>query len=516
MPTYDEYMAMARKADTQGNEDDARRLVQLARQARQQVADETGFLENVGGFFFEKDDGVVTPGERAGRRAAEIVRGGFAATARGLADVPAIPVNLAQLATAGYEWATGAEQPTAASRFLESLPETRNIYALGGLLPGLLEESQYRAPGTLGEYISTAGEFGGGAGGISGVKSMLKYGVAPGVTSEAAGQAMEGTSFEAPARIAGALVGPSAYGLLEGAASSAGRAVTGAPRQNMFPSVDDLKAEKNAAYKAAEDSGIQYSATTVDDMIARVQDHLDAGDFLATTDDHANAALVNLKKHAGQDLTLSQMDKIRRSMWKRYNASAATATGGDPQILDMIDIVDKAIDSAAPASEIMATARLANSRYAKSKLLEAELTRAERGVASSGSRGNVVNRFRQAVASILNNPRKAKYFTAEEVAVMDAFINGKFGDRTMRTISKLSPTGNGLMQALNIGAVAYNPAMAGVSLAGLAAANRLEAQTYRGIEDIQRMLATGQLPVQTPRASQRALPMLPGLLTIGD
>lgn len=144
---------------------------------------------------------VDTPGERLG----ELIRGGGAAVARGIADVPAIPANLAQLGAAGVEYALGMEQPSMVSRGLAALPDTREMLAS---IPVIGPESRYVAPGLLGEYVSTAGEFAGGAGALGGPSAMLRYGAVPGVASEAAGQATEGTALEPYART-GAAIGAS-------------------------------------------------------------------------------------------------------------------------------------------------------------------------------------------------------------------------------------------------------------------------------------------------------------------
>jgi hypothetical protein len=173
---------------------------------------------------------VDTPGERLG----QLIRGAGAATARGIADVPALPANLLQLAASGYEKLTGAEEPSAVSRALEALPDTREMLAA---VPVIGPESQYVAPGTAGEYISTIGEFAGGAGAtarlgkiaaskLSGsgkaikdigatAEDIFKYGAVPGAASEAAGQATEGTAAEPYARMAGALAAPIAVGALQ-------------------------------------------------------------------------------------------------------------------------------------------------------------------------------------------------------------------------------------------------------------------------------------------------------------
>lgn len=151
---------------------------------------------------------VDTPGERLG----QFVRGGTAAVARGIADVPALPANLAQLATLGVEKALGIKDPSMVSRGLAALPDTREMLAA---VPVIGPESEYVAPGTAGEYIATAGEFAGGAGAATGPASIMRYGLLPGVASEAAGQLTEGTAVEPYARTAAALATPFAANALQ-------------------------------------------------------------------------------------------------------------------------------------------------------------------------------------------------------------------------------------------------------------------------------------------------------------
>jgi hypothetical protein len=131
---------------------------------------------------------VDTLGERAG----EFIRGGTAAVARGMADVPALPANIAQLGAAGVERLLGMEAPSMVSRGLAALPDTRSLLSS---VPVIGPESEYVAPGRAGRFVSTAGEFAGGAGLAAGPKAMLRYGVAPGVASEGAGQMTEGREF---------------------------------------------------------------------------------------------------------------------------------------------------------------------------------------------------------------------------------------------------------------------------------------------------------------------------------
>jgi len=188
---------------------------------------------------------VDTPGERLG----ELFRGGTAATARGMADVPALPVNLLQLGAMGVEKAIGMEQPSMVSRALAALPETREMLAS---VPVIGEESRYVAPGTAGEYIATGGEFAGGAGLASGPGAILRYGLLPGLASETAGQVTEGTAAEPYARTIAALGAPVAAGL-------AGKAL----QTVVSPTAGQITPARKAAVETLRREGIQPTAGQV-------------------------------------------------------------------------------------------------------------------------------------------------------------------------------------------------------------------------------------------------------------
>lgn len=437
---------------------------------------------------------VDTPGERLG----QLIRGAGAATARGIADVPALPANLLQLGAMGVEKLTGMEQPSAVSRALESLPETRDI--LSTLTGG---ESEYVAPGTAGEYISTIGEFAGGAGASAGPRAMLKYGVAPGLASEAAGQATEGTALEPAARIAGAFFAPMAV-------NTANKTVNAMfKRAATRPSVEALKDAKNAAYRAVDQSGVKLPANIADDIAARANAAAASRNYVPDVDKQTLASLKILENQSGKPLTIGELDKIRQGLSKRYSAAP-----NEVAILDMIDIVDDAIQNAPGGGELMSAARLANSRFKKSELIEDAFKKAADQTAAAGTGGNLVNKYRQAVSNIINNPRRAKYFSQEEIDFMRQFVQGKLTENMMRLIGKLSPDSSGLMAFLNLGAVATNPAMIGASMAGAVSKRAAEASAMRGADAIQTMLATGQVPQAARTVTDpRMIGILPGLLS---
>jgi len=122
----------------------------------------------------------------------------------------------------------------------------------------------YKPQTTAGQYAQTIGEFApgviGGPGSLG--ARMLRNVVAPAVTSEAAGQATEGTSFEPWARAGGALAAPAAL-------AGARRAVTPLPaepsRQRL---VDILQGEGVTSLTAGQRTGnksLQYAESVLGD-----------------------------------------------------------------------------------------------------------------------------------------------------------------------------------------------------------------------------------------------------------
>ncbi|ANM09622.1 MULTISPECIES: hypothetical protein [unclassified Rhizobium] len=84
------------------------------------------------------------------------------------------------------------------------------IYSGQDAVRGVMDDNLYAPKTTPGKYAQTAGEFVPGVlvgGGGNLLTNAVKYGVVPGVASEAAGQATEGTKLEPYARLVGALLG---------------------------------------------------------------------------------------------------------------------------------------------------------------------------------------------------------------------------------------------------------------------------------------------------------------------
>lgn len=145
---------------------------------------------------------VDTPGERAG----ELIRGAGTGFMRGSAQLAGLPGTIGDLLNTGAVNAANA-------LFGTDLQTTQEVTGASGLLSGQNIQdalaaatggaSEFRAPGVAGDYAATIGEFLPGA--LGGPSTMLRYGLAPAVASETAGQATEGTALEPYARTAAAI-----------------------------------------------------------------------------------------------------------------------------------------------------------------------------------------------------------------------------------------------------------------------------------------------------------------------
>jgi hypothetical protein len=262
-----------------------------------------------------------------------------------MADVPALPANLAQLGAIGVEKALGMEEPSMVSRGLAALPDTREVLSS---IPVIGPESEYIAPGTAGEYIATAGEFAGGAGAAAGPSTMMRYGLLPGVTSEAAGQLTEGTAVEPYARAATALATPFAVNALQNKVQSIVSPMSGQLDPARMQAVETLRSAgvtptagqtvggrvaQNQLYReAATERGRGLADEALEDFTAAALKSVGSNGRRATPEVLEEAATrigrVFDEAASGVDITPSTQDLSKMSSaLSTYREMAPRATG---------------------------------------------------------------------------------------------------------------------------------------------------------------------------------------------
>lgn len=347
-----------------------------------------------------------------------------------------------------------------------------------------------------------------GMAGVKAVKALTNIagragaGALLGGTSGATYGFMEGEGG-AEQRLDGAIWSTLLGGMFGAAAPAATNAISNLPknlrgvftRAQRRPTLEAQRQAKSAAYRAVDLSGERFSGEDMADLTASVRAAFDAKHYVEETDNASKAVLKVLERRIGKETTLSQLDGIRQSFWKRYAGAK-----DQPAILDAISAIDDLIEQRAGASEMMSVARAANARYAKSKLLHEAFEKAKDQTASTGSGGNIVNKYRQAVTNIINDEKKAKFFTAEEIDLMRGFVRGSFGENTKRLIGKLSPSGNGLMMALHVvGGMASQGGTLPLMAAGAISKNSADRGVMRGAEIIQDVVSGHRAPPVRPQ-----------------
>lgn len=181
---------------------------------------------------FKKMQGQSQPQNDWSSTLGDVAASGASGIARGAADLVGLPGTISDLMKSGgnwamrkgYEAATG-EEPQPGTFFAGPDPEIAakvgayspfsGAKAREGLSAVTGGASAYEPKTTAGEYASTIGEFIPGAAAFGGLNpsNIARFGVLPGAASEAAGQATEGTAAEPYARVAAALLAPSAVSL---------------------------------------------------------------------------------------------------------------------------------------------------------------------------------------------------------------------------------------------------------------------------------------------------------------
>lgn len=275
------------------------------------------------------------------------------------------------------------------------------------------------------------------------------------------------------------------------------------------PTIESLRAAKNEAYKAVDEAGEVFEAPEMGALRDKVKSELDAGNYVSGVDKQTDAVVSLLDRKAGEKMTLGQLDKLRQEFYARL-----TAAPNEVGIRDAIDAIDEMIAGKADSNEMMQAARLSNARYKKAELLDLAFQKAKDQTAATGSGGNILNKMRQAVVSIIDNPKNAKWFKPEEIDAMRAFVEGSKAQNAMRLFGKLSPNGNGLMMALNLGA-AGGTGGASLLLTGAAAGAKALADraALRGADGLIGKMAGAEAkvaPVAQPgRSATVSVPMIP-------
>lgn len=296
------------------------------------------------------------------------------------------------------------------------------------------------------------------------------------------------------------------------------------PQAPMKPT--QLKAAKEAAYAKVEQSGVRYKGSTFNGLVDVIEAELKAEGLNPLRNPKAASMLDDIKKLKGQQPSLSELDKLRQTIRLHVIQSGDDADARLGQVMirqidDFIDVAGKkqvvtgstptfgpkglgqqpAGDPKAAAAAIR-EARGLNTRLRKVEAVEDAVESARYRAGSTGSGGNVDNATRQNLRRVLEDTGN---LTADEKKALEKIVLGGHGQNFLRQIGKLSPQGNGLMTALNIGGAAANPWLAIPGVAGLFSKMTADAMTAKKVERLIRLMAAGGAKA----SMRRPLPRVP-------
>lgn len=326
----------------------------------------------------------------------------------------------------------------------------------GGLAGGASPSRDYLAndpltkglPGPVLTGLGALGDVGGA--GLSAIGAGLSGAVGLGT------ELVPGQTANSREQLGNELLGMSQFAVpeLAGASSIPARMAGAAPKlaepavkaiKAETPTIEGLRAVKSAAYKAVDEAGETFTPDEMTGLRNKIEADLADGNYVEGVDRQTDAVRSIVERKAGKEMSLGQLDKLRQEFYKRL-AAAPNEVG----IHDAIDAIDEMIAGRTDASGLMAAAREANAKYKKAELLDFAFEKARNQTSATGSGGNILNKYRQAVVSILNNPKQSRWFSADELSGMKAFVRGSKAQNAMRLVGKLSPGGNGLMTAINV------------------------------------------------------------------
>lgn len=324
---------------------------------------------------------------------------------------------------------------------------------------------EYKPQTEVGKYTKSIAEMVPAS--IAGPGNAIRKGaeaIGGGMGAQALGDLAEGTMLEAPARMAGSVLGmqPVARGYT---------AVNNARRINRTPTTNELFRVSNHQFDSARATGAVYDPFRTQQLQGNIERALD--DAGHSTQEISNVLdsvnrLTSFQLPSFGNL-LGVRSRLNRIAQKR-DPGTGRATEPAQAARTAIDHIDDFLGDAQNAwmhgpnpQQNMRAMQTAVEHVADARgnwnaaLRDSELALAMRkglnNAAGEGSGTNIDNRLRQQMRNIANNPSKIGKFDAETQAAIQDVIRGDAPRNTARLIGKLAITGT--VPALTLSALAH-------------------------------------------------------------
>lgn len=367
----------------------------------------------------------------------------------------------------------------------------------------------YKPQTTAEEYANTIGQFTPGAfAGPGGVVQKAGGLLGGAIASEAAGQATKGTDAEPYARLAGGVLGGAGGGLL------GAKAVSPQMAKPAIQELDQLRAAKDAAYRAVDNSGARYSDTAINDMIQRIDNKWASMSFNPVRHDKAMAFVPQLQKLYNSSPSLTELDQFRQVAYRDSVQGVDDANAEFGKII--LKEIDKLIDGAsqnmmaqgdpAMAAALVNQARKTNKVYKASEEVMGKLDKSERQALKTGKGTNQDNALRQKVDELINQG-DGDFYKRQPKTVQDKMqeiVRGTKPRNFARSLGAAAPSG--IVSATGGGAIGawlgslLGPAgtvagAIGVPAVGYVSKKIADKSTQNAVKDLLRLIqANGSVP----------------------
>ena len=367
------------------------------------------------------------------------------------------------------------------------LPTSGDVAQANNAVTGF---TPYQPKTTIGKYANTAAEFIpgavalGGAGGVA--RKALAYGVAPGLASEAAGQATEGTALEGPARFAGALVGGMAGGRMMRPSAAAG------------PTAADLKSQGGDIYKSFDTP--QGQLVLEPRAFNKIANDVSSAAYKARISKASPKSLAILKEienmgAAGVAPDILEIDGLRRQL----GALAKSADGTERFMAGLMTRkLDDAMNALKPADVIAGDANDALQKITKARdlwrrgkkveVIEGLLETAKDAAGANYTSAGLMTAVKQKFRALAGRSDFKTLFSADEQAAIKQIIRGTTPEKFIRFLGKFDPRSPIMASVLTGLGYAVSPALAvGAAGVGLAAKGAAGRAALRNVERLQEM-----------------------------
>lgn len=278
------------------------------------------------------------------------------------------------------------------------------------------------------------------------------------------------------------------------------------------PTIDELKERQSAAYRAVEASPAQLTPESTQ----RLQETISERSARDGMDPYLAPKASRTADKIKQMMTprIAEVEKSRRLVGR--DVAGAIDPSESSIGMGMKDEITRYLDNLSPddvtggdptsAVASLREGRDMTRRIKKSEDIDQRLYKAENRAATSGTGGNEVNAIRQNIRQILDDPRKKRNYSTEEIKAMESIVRGTTTQNALRMLGRFSPT-SGTLPAMAGGgmlagaASSANPLLAIPSLAAMAAKGGAELATKRAVSDLGSLVRNGG-PVAKKRTSQ--------------